>query len=89
MLPFLKIPVAFPGADTEGTNVMGEGRIQPDAIEDMVTCHDGVILVMKSGAILHTSLTMEQMDATLTGYWKSINEQMQKLQNKPNLSIIN
>jgi len=91
MLPFLKIPLCFPNYANPDEAInpanVQDGRTQPDNIEDMVRCAEGTTIVMKSGAILITILTIEQLEMYITAYWAEINKQIQQREARNNFKI--
>ena len=80
MMPFQKIPIILPGnpeAEEQDKKVMA--RILPGEIESYNDgYHWGSLIKFKSGEILMTDLTADQVEAMIGGYWLKLNEQIRK-----------
>lgn len=80
MMPFLLIAIVLPGDTEHGQEEKDvQARIQPQEIESYNPAyHWGTLIKFKSGEILMTRLTVEQVEEILTKYWQKFNEAMQK-----------
>lgn len=91
MIPFQKIPILLPGnpeEKLEDKEVMA--RIQPDQIESFNDgYHFGCLIKFRSGEILMTRLTADQLEAQLANYWRVFNDNMSKRQGGGHIVSIN
>lgn len=87
MTPFLKIPIVLPGDEKESDKVV-TARIQPDQIESFNDAfHWGALIKFRSGEIIMTKYTADQVEEVLAKYWKAYNEQLKKMQRDQGQSI--
>lgn len=80
MMPFLKIPIVLPGnpENSEDDKVV-MARIQPADIESFNDAyHWGALIKFKSGEIIMTRYTADQVEELLAKYYQKFNEQMKK-----------
>lgn len=88
-MPFLKIPIVLPGNPEENQNDKETmARIQPTEIESFNDAyHWGALIKFKSGEIIMTTYSAEQVEEVLTKYWRKFNEAMKNNQKGSNLLL--
>lgn len=89
MMPFQKFPIVLPGdpvANEPDKKVMA--RILPGEIESYNDgYHWGCLIKFKSGEILMTELSADQVEIMIGQYWQKINEQVRKQQGGSSLLL--
>ncbi len=85
MLPFQKIPIVLPGNPEkreDDKEVMA--RIQPAEIESYNDGYYwGCLIKFKSGEILMTPLTADQVESMIGQYWQKATDLFKKMQAGP------
>jgi len=83
MMPFLKIPIVLPGnpEDIREPDKEVTARIVPVEIESFNDAyHWGALIKFKSGEIIMTTYTADQVEEVLAKYWHELNERVKKQQ---------
>ncbi len=91
MMPFQKFPILLPGnPENNEPDKQVMARILPGEIESYNDgYHFGCLIKFKSGEIIMTELSADQVEIMIGQYWQKFNEQLKKMQSSPAIFPIN
>jgi hypothetical protein len=88
MLPFLKMPIVLMPQDEKEAERDVEAHVQPIDVEHFYPGYYwGTIIHMKTGALIVTRMTVEQVAQGLAHYWAQLQAQQQKEASKQSLLL--